>query len=60
MLKGNSDKKKFGFRCLYQDFDYFRLDFLGEFEAIFETALANKSGPSGGLFDEKNRGSKIS
>jgi hypothetical protein len=28
------------------------LDFLGEFEAIFETALAHESGPYGGLFDE--------
>jgi hypothetical protein len=31
---------------------------LGEFEAIFETALAHESGPYGGLFDEKNRGRK--
>jgi hypothetical protein len=49
MLKGNSNKKKVGFRGLYQtaeaDFDDFRLDFLGEFEAIFETALAHESGP---------------
>jgi hypothetical protein len=52
MLKGNSNKKV--------DFYDFRLDFLGEFEAIFETALAHESGPYGGLFDEKNRGSKIS
>jgi hypothetical protein len=36
------------------------LYFLSEFEAIFETALAHKSGPLAGLFDEKNRGSKIS
>jgi hypothetical protein len=27
------------------NFDDFRLDFLGEFEAIFETALAHESGP---------------
>jgi hypothetical protein len=42
MLKGNSNKKV-GFRGLYQTaeayFDDFRLDFLGEFEAIFEMAL---------------------
>jgi hypothetical protein len=41
--------KKNGFRGLYQtteaDFDDFRLDFLSEFEAIFETALAHESGP---------------
>jgi hypothetical protein len=47
MLKGNS--KKVGFRGLYRtaeaDFDNFRLNFLGEFEAIFETALAHESGP---------------
>jgi hypothetical protein len=42
------------------DFDDFQLNFLGEFESIFETALAHESGPKGGLFDEKNRGSKIS
>jgi hypothetical protein len=35
MLKGNSNTKKVGFR----------LDFLGEFVAIFETALAHESGP---------------
>jgi hypothetical protein len=49
MLKGNSNKKIVGFYCLYQttedDFDDFRLDFLGEFEAIFVTALAHESGP---------------
>jgi hypothetical protein len=48
MLKGNSNKKV-GFRVLYEtaeaDFDDFQLDFLGEFEAIFETALAHESGP---------------
>jgi hypothetical protein len=42
MLNGNSIKK-FGFHGL--DFDDFRLDFLGEFEAIFETVLAHESGP---------------
>jgi hypothetical protein len=31
------------------------LNILGEFEAIFETALAHESGPLGGLFDEKSR-----
>jgi hypothetical protein len=36
------------------------LDFLGEYEAICETALARESRPYGGLFDEKTRGSKIS
>jgi hypothetical protein len=44
LLKGNSNKI-IGFRGLYQtaeaDFDNFRLDFLGEFEAIFEMALAH-------------------
>jgi hypothetical protein len=38
-----------GFHSLYQtqeaDFDDLRLDFLGEFEAKFETALAHESGP---------------
>jgi hypothetical protein len=38
MLKGNSNKK-------LADFDDFRLDFLGEFGAMFETALAHESGP---------------
>jgi hypothetical protein len=38
MLKGNSNKKV-----------GFRLDFFGEFEAIFETALAHESGPLGGI-----------
>jgi hypothetical protein len=39
--------------------DYF--DFLGEYEAICETALALESEPKGGLFDEKkNPGTKIS
>jgi hypothetical protein len=56
MLKGNSNKKVC-FRRLYEtaeaDFDDFRLDFHGEFEAIFKTALAHESGPKGGLFDEK-------
>jgi hypothetical protein len=41
--------KKVGFRGLYQtaeaDFANFRLNFLGEFEAIFETDLAHESGP---------------
>jgi hypothetical protein len=36
------------------------LEFLGDFEAICKTALAPESGSKGGLFDEKNRGSKIS
>jgi hypothetical protein len=48
MLKGNSNKK-IRSRGLYQteeaDFDDFRLDFLGQFKAIFETALAHESGP---------------
>jgi hypothetical protein len=43
------------------DFDDYKIDFLGEFESIFETALAHESGPYiGGLFDEKNQRSKIS
>jgi hypothetical protein len=29
------------------------LDFLGEYKAICETALARESGPFGRLFDEK-------
>jgi hypothetical protein len=29
------------------------LDFLGEYEAICETALAHELGPKGGLFDGK-------
>jgi hypothetical protein len=41
MLRGTLTKK-FGFEA---DFDDFRLDFIGEFEAIFETALAHESGP---------------
>jgi hypothetical protein len=48
MLEGNSNKKV-GFCSLYQtaeaDFDDFRLDFLGKFEAMFEMALAHESGP---------------
>jgi hypothetical protein len=27
------------------DFDDYKVDFLGEFESIFETALAHESGP---------------
>jgi hypothetical protein len=46
MLKRNSNKKS---RLLYQtaeaDFDDFRLEYLGKFEATFETALARESGP---------------
>jgi hypothetical protein len=42
MLKGNSNKKKSA-SAVQADFDDFRLDFLGEFEA--ETALAHESGP---------------
>jgi hypothetical protein len=38
--------------------DYLALLF--EYEAIYKMALAHESGPQGGLFDEKNRGSKIS
>jgi hypothetical protein len=34
------------------------LDFLGEYEAICETALARESGAYGGLFDEETRGRK--
>jgi hypothetical protein len=35
-------------------------DFLGEFEAIFKTALAHESGPKGDCLMKKNGGSKIS
>jgi hypothetical protein len=35
------------------DFDDFRLDFLGEFEAIFETALAMNQGPRGDCLMKK-------
>jgi hypothetical protein len=53
MLKGNSNKKKVGFRDIFEtpeaDFDDFWLDFLGEFEAIFESALAHESGPPRGI-----------
>jgi hypothetical protein len=34
--------------------------YLGEFEAEFKKALALESGAQGVLYDEKNRGSKIS
>jgi hypothetical protein len=34
--------------------------YLGEFEAEFKNALARESRAQGVLFDEKNRGSKIS
>jgi hypothetical protein len=48
MLKGNSSKKV-GFRGLMYtveaDFGDFRIEFLGQFEAICETALACESGP---------------
>jgi hypothetical protein len=61
MLKGNSSKKV-SFRGLIDtaeaNFADFRIEFLGEFEAIFETALACESGlgggGGGGLMDEKN------
>jgi hypothetical protein len=49
MLKENSSKKKVCFRGLIDtggaDFGDFWIKFLGEFEAICETALACKSGP---------------
>jgi hypothetical protein len=35
------------------DFGDFRLDFLGEFEAIFGTALAHESGPLGDCLMKK-------
>jgi hypothetical protein len=34
--------------------------YIGEFEAEFKKALARESGAHGVLFDENNRGSKIS
>jgi hypothetical protein len=43
MWKGKSNKKKV--EIAKAAFDGFRLDFLGEFEAIFETALTHESGP---------------
>jgi hypothetical protein len=42
------------------ELDDFRSDYLGEDEAIWETALAHESGPYVGVIDEKNRRSKIS
>jgi hypothetical protein len=36
------------------------LEFLGDFEAVCETALGRESGPYGVLIDENIRGSKIS
>jgi hypothetical protein len=38
----------------------FKVDFLREYESIFETALAHESVGPGVLFDEKNQRSKIS
>jgi hypothetical protein len=38
----------------------FIIEYLREYEFIFETALANESGDPGVLIDEKSRGSKIS
>jgi hypothetical protein len=37
------------------DFGDFRIEFLVECEAIWETAFIRESGPLGGLIDEKNR-----
>jgi hypothetical protein len=49
MLKRRTTAKKVGFRGLIDtaeaDFGDFRIEFLDEFEAICETALACKSGP---------------
>jgi hypothetical protein len=54
--------KKIGFSGLYQaaetDFDESKVDFLGEFESIFETALAHESGPWGDSLMKKTRGRK--
>jgi hypothetical protein len=36
------------------------VQYLGEFEAEFKKALVRESGAQGVLFDEKNRGPKIS
>jgi hypothetical protein len=38
----------------------FIIEYLREYEFIFETALAHESGGPKVLIDEKNRGSKIS
>jgi hypothetical protein len=50
-------EKKVGFRGLLEnaeaDFGDFRIEYLGKFKAIYETASARESGPKGGLIDEK-------
>jgi hypothetical protein len=44
----------YGHRCPVSFVDYLR-----EFEAIFEKALTSVSGTQGKLFDEKNRGQAV-
>jgi hypothetical protein len=65
MLKGNSSKKSWLPRfknTAEADFGEFWIKFLGEFEAIWQTALACESGPwgggGGGWLIKKNLGRK--
>jgi predicted nucleic acid-binding protein len=41
------------------DFDNFRSDYLGKYEAICEMALAIETGAWVGLIDEKNKRKKL-
>jgi hypothetical protein len=50
-LRGLANKNNFG--------DY-KVEFFREYEAEFKKALARETGAQGGVFDEKNRRSKIS
>jgi hypothetical protein len=62
-LKGIPNKKFCAFGVVDTACTIFAFDnrsYLGEFEAEFRMALARESGAQGVLFDEKNRGSKIS
>jgi hypothetical protein len=45
---------------LKQQLAIFKVDYLREYESIFETASAHESVDPGVLFDEKNQRSKIS
>jgi hypothetical protein len=47
-------------RCQWHRMHFKKLEFLREFEFIFEKALALYSGDKDGCFNKKNRGSKIS
>jgi hypothetical protein len=57
-LKGISIKNIYDTACTIFSFE--NRSYLGEFEAEFKKAFARESGAQGVLFDEKNRGSKIS